>query len=88
MLTKNEYLTKTEKIMLSKLFEEFDSFAVHHQLITALGIISGMVLISWGIESILEHYIFPHKPIYGFLLAIIIGLVLLALTQHFVIRIM
>ena len=73
--------------MITKLVTEFDSFAAHHQILVAIMIIAGVVLVSWGVENIIERYIFPHKPLYGYIGAIAIGLFLLIMAKHFILRV-
>lgn len=68
------------------MWDAFQSFASHHQFLIILMIISGMTLISWGIESILENHVFKNKPFYGYVIAITVGFLFLIFTKHFVLR--
>ncbi len=38
-------------------------------------------------EKVFEEYIFPHKPWYGYLLTIIIALLVLWITKHFILHV-
>lgn len=73
--------------MFSKLIEKLNYLEDHHQMLVALFIAIGVVSFSWGVEKILEEYVFPKKPLYGYIVAIIGGLILLWLTKHFVLHV-
>lgn len=74
--------------MFSAIVNKLQTFEEHHQVLFALIVVIGIVLVSWGIEKILEEYVFPQKPLHGYLLVIIIGLFLLWLTKHIILRVM
>lgn len=73
--------------MFATFFNKFKTLADHHQIIFALIIALSVICVTWAIEKILEHYIFPTKPLYGYIILILGGLVLLWLTQHFVLHV-
>lgn len=74
--------------MFNTLFNKLQTFEEHHQVLFALIVVFGVILVSWGFEKILEEYIFPHRPFYGYVLAITIGLFLLWLTKHVILKVM
>jgi hypothetical protein len=74
--------------MFSKLFKKLDTFEEHHQVLFALVVVLGIILISWGVEKILEEHIFPHRPFYGYVVVIVAGLAVLWLAKHVVLHVM
>lgn len=72
--------------MFENIAETVSSFETHHQLLVAALAIVGLVCLSWGVENIIEQYIFPHKPLYSFLFMICMGLFLLWLAKHVVLK--
>lgn len=74
--------------MFSRIIKKLDSFQDHHQVLFALIVVVSIIFISWGIEKILEEYIFPHKPFYGYVIAIGIGLFILLLAKHVILHVM
>lgn len=70
--------------MFSKLADQLSTFAEHHQVLITLIVAFSVICISWGIEKILEEYIFPHKPLRGYVGTIVIGLMILWLTKYVV----
>lgn len=73
--------------MFAELFQKLNEFEDHHQVLFALIVTLGIVCFSWGIEKLLEEYIFPKRPLYGYLIAIVMGLVLLGLCKHVILRV-
>jgi hypothetical protein len=73
--------------MFKQFFAKLSTFGEHHQALTAFIITFAIICISWGIERILEEYVFPRKPLYGYLLAISGGLFLLWLTKHVILHV-
>ena len=73
--------------MFKEIINKLSTLASHHQAITALIIAVSAVMISWGFEKILEIYFFPKRPLAGYVIAIAIGLLLLWLTQHFILHV-
>jgi|LakMenEpi03Aug12_release.lakeMendotaPanAssembly.Ray.scaffolds.fasta_scaffold3907910_1 hypothetical protein len=73
--------------MFSKLLDKISEFADHHQAIFAFIITFSVICLTWGVEKMLESYLFPQKPIFGYLTAIISGLTLLWLTQHYILHV-
>lgn len=74
--------------MFNTLFQKLQTLEEHHQVLFSLVVVLGIVLVSWGIEKILEEYIFPTKPLHGYFLVITFGLFLLWLTKHILLRVM
>lgn len=74
--------------MFSKLFKKLDTFEEHHQALFALVVILSIILISWGVEKILEEHIFPGKPFYGYVVVIVAGLFVLWFAKHVVLHVM
>lgn len=73
--------------MFVKFFEKVNTFKDHHQAFIGLIIAIGVVCFSWGLERILEEYIFPKKPFYGYIISIFIGLTFLWLTKHVILNV-
>lgn len=73
--------------MFWQVLDKVSEFAAHHQAIFAIIVGFSFICASWGIEKILEHYLLPRKKPYGYILAIIIGLTLLWLTQHYILHV-
>lgn len=74
--------------MLSQLFNKLVSFAAHHQILCTACIALGIICVTWGVEKILEHYIFLQQPPLGYLLAIVGGVGMLWIIQHFILHIL
>lgn len=72
---------------LSQLFAKLSEFGHHHQIFFTMLAALAVILISWGIERILDLYIFPERRIYGYLTAIASGLVLLWVIQHLILNV-
>lgn len=73
--------------MFSELFTKINSFGAHHQILIAIIVGVCLIAITWAIEKVFEEYIFPHKPWYGYLLTIIIALLALWITKHFILHV-
>jgi uncharacterized membrane protein YwzB len=73
--------------MFAELFAKINSFGAHHQAIIAIIIAVCLISISWAIERIFDEFIFPHKPWYGYMLTIIIAVLLLWITKHFILHV-
>lgn len=71
----------------SNLYDKLSEFGHHHQIIFGVIVALCAMLVSWGIERILDVYIFPSKHIYGYLGAVIFGLSTLWIVQHFVLHV-
>ena len=74
--------------MFNNIFEKVGAFEHHHQAIFAIVVAVGIVLFSWGIEKILEHYIFPRKPLAGYISMVVLGVFLLWMTKVVVLNLM
>lgn len=74
--------------MFEKLFVKLKDFEDHHQVLFALIVTFGIICFSWGVENILEKFIFPNKPVFGYITAILVGLFLLWLTKHIILHVM
>lgn len=74
--------------MFTTIFNKLQTFEEHHQVLFSLIVVFGVILVSWGFEKILEEYIFPHRPFYGYVMAISIGLFMLWLTKHVILKVM
>jgi len=73
--------------MFSDLFSKVGTLADHHQFIFAIMVTICIVIASWSIEQILEHYIFPKKKLVGYITAIITAVILLWVIKHFVLHV-
>ncbi len=73
--------------MLQKIFQKVIRLADHHQAMFALIVTLCFILLGWGVEKLLETYLFPKKPVYGYIFAVIVGLALLWLTQHYILHV-
>jgi len=72
--------------MYSELFAKFNSFAGHHQIIFTVIVAICLITISWAIEKILEEYIFHHKKLAGYIIAIFGSLFILWMVKHFILH--
>jgi hypothetical protein len=73
--------------MFSELLEKINSFGEHHQAVIAIIITVCIISISWAIERIFDEFIFPHKPWYGYFLTIMIAVLMLWITKHFILHV-
>jgi hypothetical protein len=73
--------------MFEELFKKLNDFEDHHQVLFALIVTLGIVCFSWGVEKLLDEYVFPQKPIYGYLIAIAFGLFLIWICKHVILRV-
>lgn len=73
--------------MFSEVIDKISSFADHHQAIFAAVVGVSIITVSWGVEKMLETHLFPNKPMYGYITAILSGLLLLWFTQHFILHV-
>jgi hypothetical protein len=74
--------------MFRPVFDKVGSFGSHHQALFALVVTLSFVSFAWGFEKLLETYLFPRKPVYGYVVAVIGGLAALWLTKYFVLHVM
>lgn len=72
--------------MLTKLWDRLHTFQDHHQVLFALIVAFAVIAASWGLQKLLETYFFPTRPVYGYVLAIVLGLALLWLTKHVIMQ--
>lgn len=72
--------------MFSKILSKLSEYGENHQALFAIIVTLSLISISWGVESILEEYFFPKKPIFGYIIAIVMGLTLLWLTKHYILH--
>lgn len=72
--------------MFANFFQKLSSFADHHQLLIAGIIAFSITSLTWGVEKLLESYLFPNKPRLGYAVAIIVGITLLWVTKHYTLR--
>jgi hypothetical protein len=73
--------------MFSQMFDKLSTFANHHQAIIAAIVTFSIICISWGIEKIMEHHIFYKNPLRGYLIAVIGGLTMLWIVQHYILHV-
>lgn len=73
--------------MFSELFTKIGTFGEHHQTFIAILVTFCLICIAWAIEKIFEEYIFPHKPLYGYLGVLGLGLFILWLTKHVILHV-
>ena len=74
--------------MFSEFFSKFDSIAKHHQIFFTIIIAFCVIAISWGVEKILEEYVFYKNPLHGYIICVIGGLFMLYLVEHFILHIL
>jgi len=74
--------------MFATLLNKFNELAHHHQLFFAGLAWFCFISLTWGIEKLLETYLFPQKPVIGYMIAATGGLVLLWITQHFILHVL
>ena len=72
--------------MFSQILHKLSEYGENHQALFAIIVTLSLISISWGVESILELYFFPKKPVYGYIIAIAMGLILLWLTKHYILH--
>lgn len=73
--------------MFLKIINKFNTLTTHHQLIFAALATLSFIVLTWGIEKLLESYLFPSRPVVGYFLAVIGSLGMLVLVQHFVLHV-
>jgi|GEM_PF-971626 len=71
----------------SNLYDKLSEFGHHHQILFGVIVALCVMIISWGIERILDVYIFPSKHIYAYIGAVVSGLGVLWIIQHFVLHV-
>lgn len=72
--------------MFASFFNKLSTFADHHQLIIGAIIAVSIILVTWGIERILETYVFKKNRGIDYLIAVSIGLSFLWIIKHFTLR--
>lgn len=72
--------------MFERIFNKFTTFADHHQVMFAIIIGFAFIITTWGVEKLLEHYFFPKRPQIGYFCAVVLGLITLWITQHFILH--
>ena len=72
--------------MFSKLFNNLNEFADHHQIVFAVIVTVSLICFTWGFEKLLETYLWPHKPVIGYAIACFGGLFILWLVQHYILH--
>lgn len=72
--------------MFNSFFQKMGTFADHHQILIASIVAFGIICLTWGIEKLLELYLFPTKPARGYAAAVIIGIALLWITKHYTLK--
>lgn len=78
---------RQKAFMFTRLVERLNNLGERHQIIFTLIVAFCFICISWGVEKILEQYIFPHKPLHGYVLIIAAGLAVLWLIQHLILHV-
>lgn len=73
--------------MLQRLIEKLNDLNEHHQVIFALIAIVSVVFVSWGVETLLEYYVFPGDTLKAACAAILGGLFFLLLSKHVVLHV-
>lgn len=73
--------------MFKKLFNKWNSLQEHHQTIFTLVVLISIICMSWSIEHILEDYIFPSRPLEGYLFIIAAAITLLLVTKHLILHV-
>lgn len=74
--------------MFAELIKKLNDFQDHHQVIFAVIVICGVVCFSWGVEKLLEEYVFTKNSKASYITAIIIGLIIFFLTNHIVLNVL
>lgn len=72
--------------MFSEIFHNLNNFANHHQVIIAAIVTLSFICVSWGIEKILEQYVFHKNSLYGYITLVILGVLVLWLVQHYILH--
>ena len=73
--------------MFSQIFNKLGDLGHHHQALFAALVALCVICISWGVEQVLETYVFPKHHIYSYLTAIGGGVIVLWLIQHFILHV-
>lgn len=72
--------------MLDRLWQRLITFQDHHQVLFAVIIALGIISCSWGIEKLFETFLFPRRPVYGYIFALFMGALLLWITKHLILH--
>jgi hypothetical protein len=73
--------------MFREIFNKLHTFADHHQLCIALFIGFCIICVTWGVEKLLEEYIFTKKSFFSYIVAVLGGLLLLWVAQHCILHV-
>jgi len=63
--------------MFKEILQKVNELEHHYQAFFALVVAIAVVMFSWGFEKLLEEYVFPKKPLFGYLFAVFFGILLL-----------
>lgn len=72
--------------MFASFFQKMSTFADHHQLLIGGIIAVSIILVTWGIEKLLETYVFKKNRAMDYIIAVSVGLTLLWVIKHFTLR--
>lgn len=74
--------------MFGRIIAKMSDFADHHQIFFTVLIAFCIICISWAVERIFDEYIFPHKPLHGYLITIAGALLMLWVIKHVILHAM
>ncbi|HJM68776.1 MAG TPA: hypothetical protein QGF02_02400 [Candidatus Babeliales bacterium] len=74
--------------MFKEIFSRVSELEHHYQAVFAVVVAIGVVLFSWGIEKLLEEYVFHHRPLFGYIFSVLFGVFLLWMTKVVVLNLM
>ncbi len=72
--------------MFANFFQKMSTFADHHQLLIAGIIAFSVISLTWGVEKLLETYLYPNNPTRGYVVAVLLGITLLWVLKHYTLR--
>lgn len=72
--------------MITTLWDRLHTFQDHHQVLFGVVVAFAVISASWGLEKLFETFLFPSKPVYGYFLAVSVGLTLLWFTKYLIMQ--
>lgn len=73
--------------MFSELLNNFNQLASQHQMVLAALVALSVITLTWGIEKLLETYLFPKQPVIGYVIAVTGSVTMLFIVQHFILHV-
>jgi hypothetical protein len=71
----------------SNLYDKLSEFGHHHQIIFGVIVAFAFMIVSWGVERILDLYIFPNRNVKTYIGVVVGGLAVLWVVQHFILHV-